>query len=146
MDSLASRLQRALDEKPGASQAELARYCKTKGPSVSNWFTGETRTLKAQSLVLAAEYLDVRPRWLLDGKGPMRYEIRSANAAATTPPPLADALPVVVGRLPGLDDYSASKVLTAVQAAMKGSAPLETIERDLLALLEGPSGKRQAAA
>lgn len=95
MSTLAERLQRALAAKPGATQAELARYCKAAGPSVSDWFRGETRSLRAQTLVLAAEYLGVRARWLLDGSG------RMDDAAAPSPPAapdlkLAEALPVVL--------------------------------------------------
>lgn len=92
MSTLAERLQRALAAKPGATQAELARYCKAAGPSVSDWFRGETRSLRAQTLVLAAEYLGVRARWLLDGSG------RMDDAAAPSPRavPLAEALPVVL--------------------------------------------------
>lgn len=62
MSTLAGRLQQVLDAKPGASQAELARRCGARGPSVSDWFRRETKTLKAKSLVLAAEYLEVRAR------------------------------------------------------------------------------------
>lgn len=69
MRTLAERLQEALARKPGGSQAALARFCRVQGPSVSNWFTGETKTLKAGSLRLAAEYLGVSRDWLETGKG-----------------------------------------------------------------------------
>lgn len=110
MSTLADRLTRALDAKAqgdaGASQAGLARYCKAKGPSVSDWFSGKTKTLKAQSLVMAAEYLGVRPRWLLDGNGPM-YEVagqRPALAVAPQPPSLTDALVILGEELATVDD------------------------------------------
>jgi hypothetical protein len=64
---------------------------------------------------------------------------QSTAARPVREPDLANALPVMLARLRGLDDYSASKVLTAVQFAIKGGAPLDVIERDLLALLAAPS-------
>jgi transcriptional regulator with XRE-family HTH domain len=74
MSTLAERLQRALDAmNPPGSQADLARACGKKGPSVSDWFRGETKSLKADSAILAADFLNVRPRWLIDGTGPMRH-------------------------------------------------------------------------
>lgn len=75
MSTLAERLQRALDVRsqvdPSVTQAGLARACGKRGPSVSDWFTGETKKLKGDSLIYAAEYLHVRARWLLDGTGSM---------------------------------------------------------------------------
>lgn len=96
MRTLAERLQHALSQKKDATQADLARYCKTKGPSVSDWFRGETKSLKAQSLVLAAEFLEVRSRWLLDGHGPMRHGDAGGALLIKEPPALWDALPVVL--------------------------------------------------
>lgn len=78
----------------------------------------------------------------------------AAPTLSTAPPDLAAALPVVLGRLPGLDDYAADKVLDAIRAAITGKATLERIERDLLQWLNepreaapaAPSGKHQRAA
>ncbi|MEK8025022.1 helix-turn-helix domain-containing protein [Pseudaquabacterium rugosum] len=84
-----------MDERPGGGlQADLARYCGVARPSVSDWFRGETKTLKAATLILAAEYLGVRPRWLLDGVGPMRDQGAPA-APAPTAPTLGEALEVL---------------------------------------------------
>ncbi|ODU07967.1 MAG: hypothetical protein ABS84_14755 [Rubrivivax sp. SCN 71-131] len=75
------------------------------------------------------------------------------DASSTAPPSpaaptLGEALPVVLGRLPGLDGYTAGKVLGAVRAAIEGTAPLEHVERDLLQWLQEPrpasSGKHAA--
>lgn len=53
-------------------QADLARACKVKPPSVHAWFSGETKKLQAMPLLDAAEFLNVSPRWLATGRGPMR--------------------------------------------------------------------------
>ena len=85
-----------------------------------------------------------KPRCWLD----TFHDAASATAAAadrpnaTPPPTLTQALPVLLGRLAGLDDYTAGKVLGALQAATRSQAPLEEIERDLLQWL----GERAASA
>lgn len=87
MSTLATRLQVSLAEKAGATQADLARHCDVAGPSVSNWFTGETKKLKADSLRLAAEFLGVNRDWLETGKGP-KSELAGtmpSDRAANTP-------------------------------------------------------------
>ena len=74
MSSLRERLAIALAKKRGGSQAGLARACGIKSASVSNWFTGKTKTLKGESLLAAARYLGVRPDWLSRGIGPMELD------------------------------------------------------------------------
>jgi hypothetical protein len=45
-NTLAARLQAALDRKPNGTKAALARACQVKGPSVVDWFNGKTVSLK----------------------------------------------------------------------------------------------------
>lgn len=79
MSSLKERMAQAFAYResiklPGerVSQAALARHCKVKPPSVNGWFTGTTNTLSGDSVLLAAEYLKVRPEWLATGRGSMQ--------------------------------------------------------------------------
>jgi transcriptional regulator with XRE-family HTH domain len=72
MKTLSERIQFALAQKKGGSQAELARACNVKPPSVWSWLHGGTKSIKGSTLLAAAEYLGVRARWLTDGLGPMR--------------------------------------------------------------------------
>ena len=65
-------MQIALAQKRGGSQSDMARACGVKQPSVSAWLSGRTKTLKASTLLKAAKYLGVLPRWLAEGLGPMR--------------------------------------------------------------------------
>ena len=62
--------------KPGEeiSQAALSRACGVKPPSVNNWFSGKTKSLEGANLTRAAAYFGVRPTWLAEGKGAMRYD------------------------------------------------------------------------
>ena len=74
MSTLRERLALALAKKRSGSQAELARACGVASASVADWFSGQTKTLKAGSLLAAARYLRVRPEWLQTGAGTMHTE------------------------------------------------------------------------
>lgn len=69
-----------------------------------------------------------------------RYGDWLSSTAQPAPPDitLEAALPVVLGRLPGLTDYRAGQVRNAIDAATKPGADLEQIERDLLQWLSEP--------
>lgn len=71
MTTLQTRFEKAFE--PSRHRlADLARAAGVKPPSVSDWFTGNTKSLKAVPLIKAAEYLGVSPLWLATGEGPMR--------------------------------------------------------------------------
>lgn len=53
-------------------QADLARACGVKPPTVHAWVKGNAKSLEATHLMAAALKLGVRPEWLASGKGPMR--------------------------------------------------------------------------
>lgn len=67
---LKDRLQQAMDAGQGLTQAGLAGACGIRPPSVSDWFSGETKTIKGTNLLRASQYLNVRPEWLAHGVGP----------------------------------------------------------------------------
>ena len=48
---------------------DLARACKVKPPSVSDWLNGRTKNLEGSHLYLAAKFLKCEPLWLATGKG-----------------------------------------------------------------------------
>lgn len=52
------------------NQSELARHVGVQSPSVNDWISGKTKTIKGQNLLRAAEFLGVNPLWLAEGKGP----------------------------------------------------------------------------
>ncbi|XDZ52338.1 S24 family peptidase [Neisseriaceae bacterium CLB008] len=68
MKTLSDRIRYRLDAL-GKTQADLAKYCKVRRPSVSKWLSGSTKTLQGQNLLRAAEFLECDPDWLADGKG-----------------------------------------------------------------------------
>lgn len=92
MSTLRERLALALAKKRGGSQADLARACSVSSASVADWFSGQTKTLKAGSLLAAARYLKVRPEWLQTGLGAMHpdQEPPTEVVAREPDPPWAD--------------------------------------------------------
>ena len=68
MNTLADRIKQRLSDLD-KTQADLAKYCKVKPPSVSKWLSGGTKTLQGQNLLRASEFLECDPDWLASGKG-----------------------------------------------------------------------------
>lgn len=88
---LRERLSVALSD-AGASQADLARACKIKAPSVSDWLSGKTKLLKGPNLIRAANFLNVNSEWLGAGKGPMRGDSPKGRLDAELVRDVAQAL------------------------------------------------------
>lgn len=82
MSTLAERLQESIKEAE-ISQAEIARACGIKPPSVADWFSGKTKNLKGKNLVIVAQLLNVSESWLADGVGPKE---RKAGRWPFSPP------------------------------------------------------------
>lgn len=78
---MAQRFRRALKYRndledgsgPRFGQNAIAKAAGVSEPSVSAWFTGATKPdqIKAEPLLRAAQFLRVRPEWLVFGTGPM---------------------------------------------------------------------------
>lgn len=73
-ETLKSRMEHAMEGPPKVTQAELAKACGVSRPSVSDWCSGNTKTLKGKNLLRAAAILKVRPKWLGEGIGPIRAD------------------------------------------------------------------------
>lgn len=71
-ETLQKRLEIAMRGPPPVTQADLARACDIKPPSVSAWISGETKSIRGNNLLSASRALNVRPEWLSTGKLPMR--------------------------------------------------------------------------
>ena len=65
---LSERLLFAM-RRAGLSQAELARACGVKAPSVHSWLSGKSKYLRGHNLLAAAKALGVSQTWLATGKG-----------------------------------------------------------------------------
>ena len=79
MNELSDRLRAAMTS-AGMSQADLARACGVSDPTVSNWLSGKTKSLKASTAIAAAAALHVDVVWLESGRGDptMRGNISTA--------------------------------------------------------------------
>jgi hypothetical protein len=85
MSTLRERITLALESHPAKpKQADLARACGVASPSVTAWFTGDTKTMKGETLLKAARFLCVRPEWLQTGAGLMRSEAEGEAGAGAT--------------------------------------------------------------
>lgn len=80
--TLAERVALALNEE-GRSQTDLAKAIGVRAPSVNDWISGKTKTIKGENLLRAASFLRVRPEWLSMGRGPMRQD--DLGPAISTP-------------------------------------------------------------
>lgn len=99
MSSLADRLRQALAH-ADISQAELARRCGVKQPSVHGWFSGKSRFLRGENLLKAASALGVSQEWLATGRGKMRA--RDSVGAMLIAPEIRDGYV----RFPLLEGYA----------------------------------------
>jgi phage repressor protein C with HTH and peptisase S24 domain len=80
---LSERLKAAMDE-AGVSQAELARACGVKPPSIHGWLSGKSKFLRGENLLSAARALGVEQQWLATGVGPRRAGELILSAPLTT--------------------------------------------------------------
>lgn len=82
MSTLAERLSELLTPESGLTQSGLAAACGIKPPSVSDWISGKTKSIRSEHLHNAAKYLNVSAEWLATGKEPRGLE-HSKNSRAT---------------------------------------------------------------
>lgn len=149
MSTLAARLQAAINARhPPATQADLAKACGVSAPSVSAWFSGDTKALKANSAAKAAAFLNVRLEWLLYGLGPMRAteDAGAAYIAAEPAPPamgIEAALPSVLQALVRLSEAQWHMVRTRLDHLMAKPDDLDNALQDLLAILSAASTDSQ---
>lgn len=69
MNALKDRIAEALAAS-GKTQTELAKACDVKTPSVNDWLSGKTKSMKAAPAQRAAAFLGVNMLWLTEGRGP----------------------------------------------------------------------------
>lgn len=110
MSTLKQRFARLAELHPSISQADLVRATGAKAPSVSAWFSGETKSMKAATAAKAAQLYGCNPHWLATGEGEM-----VPAAGAVQSPALLDA---------GLPDGAVRVPVLANAASMGGGIDL----------------------
>lgn len=74
MTTLKERLAELSAGRPRGTQAELARRCGIEPASVSDWFSGKTKSIDGKYLTTVAEFFGVESHWLSTGKHPTHYK------------------------------------------------------------------------
>lgn len=98
--TLKQRFALLQERRPEISQADLARLCGAKPPSVNAWFSGETKSMRAETAAKVAAVYGVSPIWLATGEVDMDHGLpdSSTNMAAgldaIRPPASHNAAPV----------------------------------------------------
>lgn len=127
------------------TQSQVADKAGVRQGTIGNIESGTRQ--RPRELLAIADAVQVPARWLESGRGSPPATVRQPNTPTADPTfDLAAALPVVLGRLPGLDTYTADKVLGALRAAISATATLEQIEHDLLQWLDAPRAALRGTA
>ena len=100
MSTLRARIEEAMRRRPDLSQADIARACGVKTPSVSDWLNGKTKSLRPEVSRRGSILFGCDQNWLATGVGtPNWADISTAPTLAPAGPSLAEALPVVFAAL-----------------------------------------------
>lgn len=144
MSTLSERLQQAL-RRSGISQAELARRCGVKQPSVHGWLSGKAKFLRGENLLKAASVLGVSEDWLATGRGAMdtppahRAPAQGPSARQPmTPDELAERLAATLKAVPAGLRPAAAKLLESL-----ASTPDDEALKESLAHVLGSSGSKE---
>lgn len=130
MKTLKERLAAALEARPGATRAGLARACGVTKSNVTAWMNGAAASMSSEKVAPAARYLGVRPEWLSDGRGamsPFGADSPATDSVASSPDAF-DLEVKQVRRLPLLGweqvgDMCEGKPLQAMRAVIWRETP-----------------------
>ncbi|BDD93513.1 hypothetical protein PanNE5_29530 [Pandoraea sp. NE5] len=105
-----ARLQHAMNLRNVRLKADVAKAAGVSASAVSQWFRGDTKSLKAGSILALAKFLRVQVDWLKDGTGPMEGD---ANVRAAE---------IGMRRIPLISSVQAGLMHEAVTPFPPGSA------------------------
>ncbi len=111
MSALKDRIAEAMRRNPGLTQADIARACGVKTPSVSGWLSGRTKSLKPEPARLGAKLFGCDQNWLSTGVGAANW-IRPAGqppkgAPSSEPPQTRGAMDQLLSQVvPIIDPIS----------------------------------------
>lgn len=135
---LSDRLQFAM-RRAGLTQAQLARACGVKAPSVHSWVSGKSKFLRGQNLLAAAKALGVSQIWLATGKGSYQP---TGHEVGKTPPELLsveDCLDKLEVMVTTLDEHSRQDVGKLLDLFVRKPSPM--VRQILLETIHGDSGQ-----
>ena len=79
----------------GKKKGEIAAECGVANSAVTQWISGESKSLRPENLYALAKATGFRPEWLAIGEGPERYAAEESNIAQTAQPSLTYRYPVI---------------------------------------------------
>jgi phage repressor protein C with HTH and peptisase S24 domain len=85
MKTLGDRLKHALAVRKKTA-ADLAKAVPTTESTVSQWLSGEIKSMRGGNLIAASAFLDISPQWLASGKGPSGLEESHKGAVIAAEP------------------------------------------------------------
>lgn len=115
MSSLAERIAELTADMKRGWQAQLARACGIKPPSVAAWLSGETKSIDGNNLLVAASFFHVQPKWLQSGVGQKsadgtpQQDAAPGPVAPVDPPDVLTALTILGAAIESMDDPDARK-------------------------------------
>lgn len=114
---LSKRLKQAM-KAANMTQAELARSCGVKPPSVSGWLSGKSKFLRGENLISAASALGVCQLWLATGKGPMNPQSTQQQISTSN----VEDGPSIIGKVPLISWVKAGSFCTSPELFEPGDA------------------------
>lgn len=142
MKTLAERLAHALRER-GKTSAELARATGKTESAVSQWLSGETKSMRSDSLMAACALLSCNPQWLASGKG----ESGLSSSKISSPEPSIVA-PCTVARIDQRRPPAPNEVVDLLVSLLEkcDAAARDGLAGALPGLARNPSDPRAIAA
>ncbi len=141
MSLLQDRIAECMRKRPHLSQADIARACKVKSPSVADWLNGKTKSLKPEPARLGAALFGCDQNWLATGTGAPNWVSEPTQTSQPPPAPaLEDALPVVLDAMANAPDKG--RLRTALHALLDDDAP--AYRQRLADLLAAPGAAHNA--
>lgn len=139
--SLKDRIAEASEGLPRGWQADLARHCGVKPPSVAEWRSGKTKELTGSNLLLAADFFKVSPKWLSGRSRTKEIQPPHTGHSHLThgAMELAELFDELKGRIPRAIAHQGCTEVILAQIRLERSAAQPGDERD------APQSRKQAA-
>lgn len=146
MSELKDRIAEALRRHPKLSQADVARACGVKSPSVTGWLNGKTKSLQTEPARLAAKLFGCDQNWLAAGVGSPNWGHGPTNPVSIGPSQPETSLTWLVDAIAALPPARWASVRAQLDQLASHPEMRNDVLAELLTLLQSVSTKRVANA